>query len=173
MSTTILHGQLNDVDEQGNVRVLYQENAAEDVKVNRFVNAHIPSSITNMNELIAVLSGLAFKDAIETSDFANNVVTEKLSITDDGTILDGRVGKILNDRIEDLDSGLLDYAVANMLQDSNGDTILDSDDNPIFGQVKYVPYSAYRDLQNQVNDLATILKIELQKVNTKLNNLSD
>ena len=109
METTVLHGQLSQVDESGNVLILHPENDGTDVKVDRTANtvgasgaSAIPSDVNNLQKLINKMGALAFKTNIGTGDFSSSVVTTDLTVTTSGKILDARAGKTLNDKITNL-----------------------------------------------------------------------
>ena len=61
MGTTIKHGQMTVVDDDGNLSILYQESSAADVIVDRATNANIPTNTANMQQLANKLGQLAFK----------------------------------------------------------------------------------------------------------------
>jgi hypothetical protein len=65
------------------------------------------------------------------------------------------------DMVRAINQELLDYVVSKSFQDSSGNTILDSNGEPILGRVKYVSYDSYLNLQNQMNSLMTVLRTEL------------
>lgn len=113
-TTTVKHGQLSQVDEDGNVLVLQPENDGTDVKVDRTANtvgtsgaSAIPSDVDNVQKLVNKMGALAFKTNIGTSDFSSGVVTQDLNVTASGKVLDGRVGKTLNDKIVNLEDAPL------------------------------------------------------------------
>ena len=62
MATTYNHVQLGVVDVNGNVDVLYPQNTAEDVSVDRSSNARIPSSVTTLLGLVNNIGEMAFVD---------------------------------------------------------------------------------------------------------------
>jgi 3-dehydroquinate synthase class II len=96
MSTKILHGQMSNVDEQGNVQILHQETSASDVLVNKNLNTNgesgasaIPASVTNAQTLTNELGTLAFKSGdylMSSDDDENDEIPTPETEIDDSTI---------------------------------------------------------------------------------------
>jgi hypothetical protein len=104
---------------------------------------------------------------------------EAAGTVDDSEVIGLRTGyngityTTAGDMVRDINKQLLNYSVTKSLQDSSGDTILDSSGNPILGQVKYVSYDAYQKLQKQMDSLTTVLVNELKSMHKKLNYISE
>lgn len=60
MATTYNHTRLSVVDDSGNVAVMYPQNTAEDVTIDKSANANLPSSAANAQDVMNSLSSLAF-----------------------------------------------------------------------------------------------------------------
>ena len=103
MANSTVHGTLIKYEKDGtetNQITIYPKNTAQDVAVTQA--GHVPESVTNMQELIAALGSLAFSGSIsglDTSVFAEGVITTDLTITAEGKIADARALKTLNDKI--------------------------------------------------------------------------
>ena len=63
MSTTYTHVQLSNVDKNGNVQVMYPQNTAKVVSVDRSANTNIPSSVNTAQDLANKLEMPAFLEA--------------------------------------------------------------------------------------------------------------
>lgn len=124
MANSTVHGTLIKYEKDGtetNQITIYPKNTAQDVAVTQA--GHVPQSVTNMQELIAALGSLAFSGSIsglDTSVFAEGVITTDLTITAEGKIADARALKTLNDKItknaEDitkLNSNTIEYTLLN------------------------------------------------------------
>jgi hypothetical protein len=68
MSIKIFHGQMSNVDDQGNVEILHQETSASDVLVKTNLNTNgesdtsaIPENVTTLQSLINNLGEMAFQ----------------------------------------------------------------------------------------------------------------
>lgn len=108
MATTYNHVQLGVVNENGNVDVLYPQNTAIDVSIDRSSNSRIPSNIDDVQGLVDKVGEMAFVDKdkmvflgdsdeykgpIETSEINDNIVDNATTwsskkINDKATIID-------------------------------------------------------------------------------------
>ena len=59
-TTSYNHTRMSVVDENGNVSVMYPQNTAEDVKVDKSANTNLPSSANTAQDVLDNLSSLAF-----------------------------------------------------------------------------------------------------------------
>lgn len=101
MATTTSLVQFTAVDAEANLNELNPKTVGKGVSVNRN-NTKIPESVTDVQALCDALGSLAFKDkytGITANDFAENVITTELNITEAGKIADARALKDLNDKI--------------------------------------------------------------------------
>ena len=104
-TTTTVHAQFIKYASNGDQPVLHLENTGADVKINRSSNPDIPSSVTNVQQLVNALGKLAFSDGVSvsgltTGNFAAGVITTDLNVSESGKIADARALKTINDKIK-------------------------------------------------------------------------
>ena len=104
-TTTTVHAQFIKYASNGDQTVLHLENTGADVKINRSSNPDIPSSVTNVQQLVNALGKLAFSDGVSvsgltTGNFAAGVNTTDLNVSESGKIADARALKTINDKIK-------------------------------------------------------------------------
>jgi hypothetical protein len=107
----IIHGQMIKVDANGDEHVLHQETSSSDVLVDSSTNTQkpnstsaIPASVDNLQKLVDKLGDMAFKSKVKYGDLNAGIVVNNFDTAVDGTILDGRAGKNLNDRLVNIEN---------------------------------------------------------------------
>lgn len=83
-TTTYTHVQVGIVDSSGNVNVLYPVNYASDVQVDKSKNKVIPSSISNLQELLNNIGEMAFSNGNDlvylgnSTDFPDEAISTEI-----------------------------------------------------------------------------------------------
>ena len=105
MATTYNHIQLGVVDANGNVNVLYPVNTAGDVSVDKSNNERIPSSVTNVQDMLDTIGTMAFDDGEDLvylgtgEDYSGEIATSEIN-DDDKSYVSTWSSKKLNSHVE-------------------------------------------------------------------------